>query len=47
MLLDEGLTHTVLPHDRPLEIVDIGCGTAIWAIKMCDDLPNASIRGIE
>jgi methylase of polypeptide subunit release factors len=47
ILLDEGLTHTVLPHDRSLEIVDIGCGTGIWAIEMRDDFPNASIRGIE
>jgi tRNA G46 methylase TrmB len=47
MLLDEGLTHTVLPHDRPLEIVEIGCGTGIWAIEMGDGFPSASIRGIE
>jgi tRNA G46 methylase TrmB len=47
MLLDGGLTHTVLPHDRHLEIVDNGCGTGIWAIEMGDDFPNPSIRGIE
>ena len=47
MLLDGGLTHTVLPDDKPLEIIDIGCGTGIWAIEMGDDFPNASIRGIE
>ncbi|KIM94449.1 hypothetical protein OIDMADRAFT_136312 [Oidiodendron maius Zn] len=47
MLLDGGLTHTVLLDDKPLEIIDIGCGTGIWAIEMGDDFPNASIRGID
>jgi hypothetical protein len=36
MLLDGGLTRTVLPDDRPLEIISIGCGTGIWAIDMGD-----------
>lgn len=47
MLLDGGLTHTVLPDDKPLEIIDIGCGTGIWAVEMGDAFPNATIRGIE
>jgi hypothetical protein len=47
MLLNGGLTHTVLPDDKPLEIIDIGCGTGIWAIEMGDSFPNATIRGIE
>lgn len=47
MLLDGGLTHTALADDKALEIVDIGCGTGIWAIEMGDDFPNFSIRGIE
>lgn len=47
MLLNGGLTHTVLPDDKPLEIIDIGCGTGIWAIDMGDSFPNATIRGIE
>lgn len=47
MLLDGGLTHTILPDDKPLEIIDIGCGTGIWAIEMGDAFPNATIRGVE
>lgn len=47
MLLEGRLTHTVLPDDEPLEIIDVGCGTGIWAIDMGDAFPNATIRGVE
>jgi ubiquinone/menaquinone biosynthesis C-methylase UbiE len=47
MLFEGGLTHTVLPTDRPLQIVDVGCGTGIWAIEMGDIFENATIVGIE
>lgn len=47
MLFDGGLTHTSLPTDKALKIVDVGCGTGIWAIEMGDMFENANIIGIE
>lgn len=47
MLLDGALTYTVLPNNKPLQIIDVGCGTGIWAIEMGDALPKSTIRGIE
>ena len=47
MLLDGGLTLTNLQRDEALQILDVGCGTGIWAIEMGDALPNATIQGIE
>nr|AAO27746.2 putative methyltransferase [Fusarium sporotrichioides] len=28
-------------------ILDLGCGTGIWAIEMADEYPNASVAGID
>jgi ubiquinone/menaquinone biosynthesis C-methylase UbiE len=47
MLLEGGLTHTILPTDSPLQIVDVGCGTGIWAIEMGDTFERATVIGIE
>ncbi|KFX90733.1 hypothetical protein V490_06314 [Pseudogymnoascus sp. VKM F-3557] len=47
MLFDGGLTHTTLPTDKALKIVDVGCGTGIWAIEMGDMFENANIIGID
>ena len=33
-----------IPSD-PQRILDIGCGTGLWAIEMGDKYPNAEVEG--
>lgn len=33
------------PLDNPRNILDIGCGTGLWAIEMAEKFPNASVIG--
>ncbi|KAG5815068.1 hypothetical protein H9Q74_011915, partial [Fusarium xylarioides] len=50
-LLLGGALHTApLPNpDSPDEyrILDLGCGTGIWAIEMADEYPNATVAGVD
>ncbi|KAK4969250.1 hypothetical protein LTR66_011728 [Elasticomyces elasticus] len=36
-----------LPPDRPLKILDVGCGSGIWAIQMAEVYPTATIMGMD
>jgi ubiquinone/menaquinone biosynthesis C-methylase UbiE len=35
------------PEDRPLAILDVGCGTAVFAAAIADAMPGATICGID
>lgn len=34
-----------LPPDRPIRVLDLGCGTGIWCIDMAKAYPNAHVIG--
>ena len=46
LLLDGELTTTVL-SDSDLKILDVGCGTGIWAIETGDKYPSITIVGVD
>ncbi|KAF5615166.1 methyltransferase [Fusarium tjaetaba] len=50
-LLLGGALHTApLPSPDSTEeyrILDLGCGTGIWAIEMADEYPNATVAGVD
>ncbi|KAF5230777.1 hypothetical protein FAUST_9634 [Fusarium austroamericanum] len=50
-LLLGGALHTApLPKSddqNDYRILDLGCGTGIWAIEMADEYPNASVAGVD
>lgn len=35
------------PLENPLEVLDLGTGTGIWAIDMADTYPDANVLGID
>ena len=35
------------PIDKPARVLDIGCGTGIWAIEFGDEQPDAEIIGTD
>ena len=35
------------PLDKPLEILDIGCGTGIWAMDIADEYPTCQVIGTD
>jgi len=39
------LQYAPLDFDKPLQVLDIGTGTGIWAIEMADEHPNINILG--
>jgi len=43
MLLDDELHRAKLPEDKALRILDVGCGTGIWAMDIGDKFPNAEV----
>ena len=42
----DGKLH-LCPLQDPKEVLDIGCGTGIWAIDMADEYPACQILGID
>ncbi|KAK0615551.1 methyltransferase domain-containing protein [Bombardia bombarda] len=34
-------------HDADFRVLDLGCGTGIWAIDMADEHPAASVSGVD
>ncbi|KAF4445598.1 methyltransferase [Fusarium austroafricanum] len=52
-LLLGGALHTAplsIPEssdENEFRILDLGCGTGIWAIEMADEYPNASVAGVD
>ncbi|KAI9837031.1 MAG: hypothetical protein M1819_000680 [Sarea resinae] len=44
-LLDK--LHVAPIKDSPQQILDLGCGTGIWAVEMGDEYPSAQITGID
>ena len=50
LLLRGSLYTAPLPppsEEHNLRILDLGCGTGIWAIDMADEFPNASVYGVD
>jgi SAM-dependent methyltransferase len=41
-----GATH-LAPLVEPGRILDVGCGTGLWAYDMCDEYPEACVVGID
>jgi ubiquinone/menaquinone biosynthesis C-methylase UbiE len=39
--------HIIAPVNNPREILDIGCGTGIWAIEVADNYPQTRVYGID
>ncbi|KAF2841941.1 methyltransferas-like protein [Patellaria atrata CBS 101060] len=35
------------PVENPQRILDLGCGTGIWAMDVAEQYPNAQVKGIE
>ncbi|KAL5598889.1 hypothetical protein BROUX41_003790 [Berkeleyomyces rouxiae] len=47
-LMQHGGLHTVPIEDKPdMRILDLGCGTGIWAIEIADEFPQAEVYGID
>ncbi|CAJ0542855.1 Ff.00g002870.m01.CDS01 [Fusarium sp. VM40] len=50
LLLGGALYTAPLPpssDQNEFRILDLGCGTGIWAIEMADDFPNAAVSGVD
>jgi SAM-dependent methyltransferase len=47
LLLLEGDLHKAPIVSNPQKILDVGCGTGIWAIDMADKYPSADVLGID
>ncbi|KAJ4258044.1 hypothetical protein NW762_008184 [Fusarium torreyae] len=50
LLLGGGLHTAPLPdsdEQNEFRILDLGCGTGIWAIDMADEYPNARVAGVD
>jgi ubiquinone/menaquinone biosynthesis C-methylase UbiE len=42
------LGHNILaPISKPRQILDIGCGTGVWAVEVAEEHPNCQIYGID
>ncbi|KIW85640.1 hypothetical protein Z517_01032 [Fonsecaea pedrosoi CBS 271.37] len=39
--------HFLSPVENPGRILDLGCGTGIWAIQVADENPNAEVFGVD
>lgn len=37
----------IAPIAKPKEILDIGCGTGIWAIEVAEEVPQSHVYGID
>ena len=37
----------ISPIENPMSILDVGCGTGIWAMDVADDYPATSVLGID
>jgi len=35
------------PVEQPKEILDIGCGTGLWAMEVADEFPDCEVYGID
>lgn len=39
--------HFFSPIEKPAMILDLGCGTGIWAIQVADEHPDAEVFGVD
>jgi len=37
----------IAPVKDPKEILDIGCGTGLWAVEVADEYPQSQVQGID
>lgn len=47
LCLDGALAAAALPRHQPLEILDVGCGSGIWACEVGENFPLAHVMGID
>ncbi|GKT42847.1 secondary metabolism regulator LAE1 [Colletotrichum spaethianum] len=47
LCLEDSLTASKLPKDKPLNILDIGTGTGNWAVEMGEQYPLARVMGVD
>lgn len=47
LALDQRLYLAPLEKDKIYDVLDVGCGTGLWAIDMADDLPQAQVLGFD
>src|ERR1700686_1222245 len=37
----------IAPVSQPKQILDIGCGTGIWAVEVAEEYPHSQVYGID
>jgi SAM-dependent methyltransferase len=40
-------TNHLAPLERPARILDVGCGTGLWAYELCVEFPGAQVVGLD
>jgi SAM-dependent methyltransferase len=46
-LLEHLGANYLVPLERPARILDVGCGTGLWAYELCAEFPRAQVAGFD